>query len=1041
MTNISEKVLVCPLRVAIVTAGLSSGEKGGAERFYEGLEQGLLKAGYQATRVLVPADESSFDEIERNYDYCEKLDLSSFDVVISTKTPTYAIRHPRHVMYLVHTVRVYDDQFQKAFPINDLWHLKARAKIHNLDFKAMAGVKACFAIGFEVAYRLYRWQGLRAQVLHPPLAIEGFRQGSVGDYFFIPGRLHPWKRLNLLIDAIKYSKLPLRLIIAGKGEAEDQLRQQAQGDSRIEFVGHITDEELFNYYANALAVPFIPINEDYGYITLEAFSSAKAVITCTDSGEPLHFVRQGVTGLVASPNAESLCEALEWIYTHPDEASRMGLMAQASLSQTNWESVANSLVSAALADNSEVQVPSISTAVIDMQPIDPPIGGGRLRLLGLYHNLGQNFNCNYIGSYDWPGETERRHKLTDRLQEIDIPLSHAHHEAARALSIRAGGKTVIDLSFSQLAELSPDYLNAARQALYEADIVIFSHPWAYPLLAQDLKPRQIIIYDSHNVEGYLRAQLLDTSNLVEEKLLRQVIQDEYQLGCRADVILACSQEDLLRFRRIYDFPAEKMRVIPNGVMAFSHKIPSPSEKAYAKAQLKIEPDALVAVFIGSSYGPNVEAARFIAEELAPRAKSVLFVIAGGVGNELKKPTIKNLCITGGLSDAEKIVWLQASDFALNPMFSGSGTNIKMFDFMAMGLPVVTTAIGARGIEFAGHEAVVIVGHSVENFIDAMQLLSNKERREKMAKSARLCVEEGYAWEHISNQLGLLVKAKKNIIGQPAPFFSVVIPSYERHTQLEQLLICLQKQVECDFEVVIVDQSAIPWQGSEKLYGFPVTYHHSPVKGAVRARNTGALLAQGRVIAFTDDDCLPSASWLVNARKYFNDLKVVGVEGCITSDHLDDTTVWRPVTNIGFEGIGFMTANLMVRSETFQQLGGFDLQFDHPHFREDTDFGWRMQELGDVPYARDVEVFHPAQSRHLERESASVRAKFFCKDALLYRKHPERYRRLFELERHYLMTPGFQENLKEGFSLVGLTIPDWMGDMLNQKNDDNQSSCL
>lgn len=1031
MSHQVSKVRSPVLRVAVLTAGLSSGEQGGAERFYQGLEDGLLKAGYQVVRIMVPANEGSFEEIEANYNYCEELDLSGFDVVISTKTPTYAVRHPCHIMYLVHTVRVYDDQFNKTFSVSDPLRLKERAKIHSLDSKAMAGVKASFAIGFEVAHRLYRWQGIKPKVLHPPLAVDGFYQGDLGNYFFIPGRLHPWKRLDLIIEAVKRSSFPLRLIIAGIGEAEDQLRRQAQGDSRIEFVGRVTDDELFNYYANALAVPFTPVNEDYGYVTLEAFASAKAVITCTDSGEPLNFVRQGITGLVSLPNAESLCEALEWVYNHPEDAKRMGLAAKASLSKDTWEDVAKRLVAAALADESLEVKTAINTAVMDMQPIDPPVGGGRLRLLGLYHNLGVNFSCNYIGSYDWPGESMRKHRLTDCLQEIDIPLSNAHHEAARQLSIQASGKVVIDLSFSQLAYLSPAYIDTIRQALNEADVVIFSHPWVYPLVAKDLRPRQIVIYDSHNVEGFLRAQLLDTSNIIEEQLLRQVVQDEYQLGCRADVILACSQEDLLRFKRVYDFPAEKMRVIPNGVMVSSHKPPSNNERCDARLKLKIERSQLVAIFIGSAYEPNIEAARFIISELAPRVKSVRFIIAGGVGEVLENPNFENLYITGRLSEEEKLNWLRASSFAINPMFSGSGTNIKMFDFMAMGLPVITTAIGARGIEFSGYKAAAIVDGTAKSFIDAMRLMSNKEQYEEMAKSARLCVEEGYAWENISNLLGLMIESRKNLVGQPAPFFSVVIPSYERHLQLDKLLACLQKQVECDFEVVIVDQSSAPWHGAGKSYGFPLTYYHSPVKGAVRARNTGALLAQGKVIAFTDDDCLPSSLWLANARKYFNDLKVVGVEGCIISDHLDDPVAWRPVTNIGFEGIGFMTANLMVRSEVFQQLGGFDLQFDHPHFREDTDLGWRMQELGDVPYSRDVEVFHPAQSRELERESASARVKFFCKDALLYRKHPERYRKLFELERHYLITSGFQENLKKGFEDIGLAPPDWMLDVLSK----------
>ena len=132
------------------------------------------------------------------------------------------------------------------------------------------------------------------------------------------------------------------------------------------------------------------------------------------------------------------------------------------------------------------------------------------------------------------------------------------------------------------------------------------------------------------------------------------------------------------------------------------------------------------------------------------------------------------------------------------------------------------------------------------------------------------------------------------------------------------------------------------------------------------------------------------------------------------------------------GIGFMTANLMVRNAAFQQLGGFDPAFDSPHFREDTDFGWRLQAIGEVPYATDVEVFHPAQRRDIQRESQAERNRFFEKDALLLKKHPEKYRQLFFMEGHYRKTDGFWANLRRGLELYGVSLPEWMASFLPGK---------
>ena len=1021
-------VMLQGVRVALLTAGPTAGPAGGAEQHFQGLHNGLVAIGCDVQWINVPADEPDFETILKNYEQCRALDLQSFDVVISTKAPTYVIDHPAHVMHLVHTIRAFDDMFDTVFPEPNAVLYEQRARVHALELGPLAGAKARFANGKETADRLYRWRGIGAEVLHPPLLVNHFEQGLSGDYFFLPGRLHPWKRLDLIISAVLGSSYPFQLKIAGTGDDLERLQSLAGDDPRIEFLGRISDEEVIRLYANALAVPFTPFREDFGYVTVEAFASAKPVVTCEDAGEPTRLVKHGVNGLICAPEPQSIQAAFEQLYEDREWARTMGQAGLAIVqSMPDWATVARTLVQAGLDPKFSIRKPPLRMCVLDMQPIDPPVGGGRLRLLGLYHNLFEPESglgqCTYVGTYDWPGEPYRSHKLSPTLHEIDVPLSDEHHQAAALAAVRAGGKNVIDLMFSQQAPLSESYVSTARKEVLEADVVIFSHPWVFPLVRDCLRPDQIVIYDSHNVEGFLRAQLLDESDPGQAEVLRQVVQDENEVGNAADWILACSHEDLLRFNRLYGFALEKMRVVPNGVMAFAEPVPSQQDKAHARGELGLDADALVGMFIGSAYGPNLQAAEFIHNDLAPLIPQVTLVIAGGVGFGMMSRH-KNVVITGKLSEEDKHRWLTACDFAINPMMSGSGTNIKMFDFMAQRLPTVTTAVGARGIDTAGREAFVLVEPTAQAFAQAIEALQDPDRRLAIGLNARQCVEEGYAWERISRQLGFFLQARQRMAGQPLPKFSVVIPTYERRDHLDKLLSCLQQQIERDFEVVIVDQSHEPYARANGLFGFPVTYYHSPVKGAVRARNTGAMLAQGSIIAFVDDDCQPSSDWLVNARSYFDNPDVVGLEGLIYSDHMNDP-LWRPVSNVGFEGIGFMTANLFVRLSAFQLLGGFDLQFDHPHFREDTDLGWRLMEVGMVPYAKEVQVFHPAMPRAQERESAAARAKFFEKDALLYRKHPDRYRELFIIERHYDRTPGFREHLKIGFDNQQMVMPDWM----------------
>lgn len=663
--------------------------------------------------------------------------------------------------------------------------------------------------------------------------------------------------------------------------------------------------------------------------------------------------------------------------------------------------------------------PPLNVLVIDMQPITPAVGGGRQRLLGLYHALGDDIHATYVGTYDWRGERERDVPLTPGLRERLVPLSAAHHAAAEQAADRMAGRVVIDLVFADQASLSPEWMADVRARLAGADVVVFSHPWCYPPFADDLRPHQRIVYESHNVEAVLRASLHQDLPQAAD-LLRRVTGIELALCRRADLVLACSQDDVDTFNRVFDVPWSKLRLVPNGIFAFAEAVPDEAARAGARRERGI--DGPLVVFLGSDYGPNNDAARFIAGTLAPALPDVAFALIGSCCNAVGEAP-SNLHRLGILPEENKRAWLRGATIAVNPLAAGSGTSIKMFDFMAAGLPVVTTAIGARGIESPGGAVFVVA--PLDGFVPALRaLLDDPARCEAMGRAARNAVEAQYAWERISPALGHLLRKEATRVGTPR--FSVIVPTYERHGLLDRLLEKLEAQVFEDFEVIVVDQSAARWPGADASRRMPVFYVHTPVRGAVKARNLGAQLASGVWLAYTDDDCEPAPDWLANGARRFEDARVVGVEGLIRSDKLGDDA-WRPVTNVGFEGIGFMTANLMVRTDVFRRLGGFDVAFDQPHFREDTDFGWRMQAIGQVPYADDVVVYHPPHRRDMARESQAERNIFFEKDALLLRKHPERYKDLFFAECHFERTPGFWPNFMRGLAKYGVQAPSWILD--------------
>ena len=181
--------------------------------------------------------------------------------------------------------------------------------------------KKVFTISQTVADRLKQFNGLKGDgVLYPPLPRDAaFHPGPFGDYIFYPSRVTPLKRQALAVEAMKYTRPDVRLVLGGTFDADagpafyDGLRQKVLDEGlgdRIEFTGWLTEERKVELMAGCCAVLFPACLEDYGYVTLEALHSGKPVVTLTDSGAILELVEDGVNGLVAEP--EPRCWPRPW---------------------------------------------------------------------------------------------------------------------------------------------------------------------------------------------------------------------------------------------------------------------------------------------------------------------------------------------------------------------------------------------------------------------------------------------------------------------------------------------------------------------------------------------------------------------------------------------------------------------------------------------------------------------------------------------------------------------------------------------------------
>lgn len=498
----------------------------------------------------------------------------------------------------------------------------------------------------------------------------------------------------------------------------------------------------------------------------------------------------------------------------------------------------------------------IRVLVLDMQPISPPIGGGRIRLLGLYHGLGADLQTTYVGTYDWPDDRHREEQLTPTLREVLIPLSEEHFAAHEELKRQVGGRIVIDTAFHMQVHHSPKFCERVLAELARADVVICSHPWVYPLIENRIDlDRQLLVYDAHNVEGFLRLGLLD-DGAVGSEIAEEVVRVEMALCRRSHLVLCCSHQDLMMFHETYGIAAGRLRVVPNGVFTGRVTPASSVEKRELRQKLRII-HPTVAIFLGSDYAPNAEAARFLAETVAPQRPSTLFVIAGGVGASLtdERPPCfsgSNVFVTGYLTEEEKLDWLRVSDVATNPMFSGSGTNIKMFDFLAAGLPVIATEIGARGIDWR-EEGCIQVCRPEDCAAAVTYLLSFPALLSDLAAGARRLAEQKFSFESISRKLGCLLHKKFASLGKPSPHMTFILPQGLGRVAASKALDSLSRRSGGGFEVIRVRSDGEPAPRGQ----FPFHYSEVAAPGEHAALLfEGALaLAEGESVAFlTAADC-------------------------------------------------------------------------------------------------------------------------------------------------------------------------------------------
>lgn len=343
-----KRIAVCTSQVPFVW--------GGAEILAETLARELSKRDWPVEIVRIPFRWNPKEEILKGYLAWRLIDLTEaedqpIDLVIATKFPSFAVHHPHKITWLVQQFRQVYDLFGTEYshfttsPEDE----RLRQLIRQIDTRLLAESQHLYAISRNVAGRLARYNGLKAETLYPPPRHEGlYHNDGYGDYVLSVSRLDLLKRVNIIIEAMAHVRTEARLLIVGRGpeweRLKDLARQRGVSD-RVEFLGQVNDGQLLDLYANCFSVFYGPRDEDYGLATVEAFKSQKPVLTALDSGGVLEFVEEGATGYIVSPNEpRQLADCIDRLYSNRTLCHQLGEAGFDKVYSITWDATVSKLL-------------------------------------------------------------------------------------------------------------------------------------------------------------------------------------------------------------------------------------------------------------------------------------------------------------------------------------------------------------------------------------------------------------------------------------------------------------------------------------------------------------------------------------------------------------------------------------------------------------------------------------------------------------------------------------------------------------------------
>ena len=531
-----------------------------------------------------------------------------------------------------------------------------------------------------------------------------FAPSGDGKIFLMVGTIEPRKGHALVLDTFEQlwaQGSNDKLCIVGKpGWNMDtfmlRLRTHPEAGNRLLLLDHASDAVLQEAYRRSDALIQASAGEGFGLPLIEAGQHGKPVL-CSDI--PVFHEVGGDHALYFPRTVEGLSRCISFF---DDHCGTDRIPDSRKITKRSWDDFAGDCYrlmtgqsSWVLSSKPEVTpVPARKKVLVALTySVYPPKNGGQSRVFGLYKNLARNYDVELVCMA--PHSAKRTRKLiAPHLVENVVPMSQENEIKGADFESKSSASSA-DMSVLLFGDKTPEYAETLRTLGRDAEWIVSCHPYPWPFIKAVL-PDKKVMYEAQDVEYVIKKGMYQ-SNPDTESALSRLFDAEKECCLNSLITMVCSEADKQKLIELYGADPSRLVVIANGVNTDEIEYVDVPERLALKKKYGLSA-VKVGIFMGAWHEPNLLACKALIREAGNITDAKIFLLGSQCQYFEGQSLPENVGLMGFVSPEEKRRIFSLVDFALNPVMSGSGTNVKMFDYFAAGIPIISTSFGTRGID-------------------------------------------------------------------------------------------------------------------------------------------------------------------------------------------------------------------------------------------------------------------------------------------------------------------------------------------------------